>query len=242
MFITFRKWTVYYLLCLIALVVTFALITKQGETVQTAANTSFNNDKAILIIDPGHGGEDGGAVASDGTNESNINLSVALTAADIARFLGWEVVMTRQDDVSIHDSNAQTLREKKVSDLKNRAQLCNSIENGILISIHQNSMPAAKSVRGAQVFCNENSQSMELANTIQTVLNQTLNGKNKKESKLIGGTSYLMKSVTVPAVLVECGFLSNEAEAQLLKTAEYQRKLSLCIISSVSAHLTITKK
>ena len=208
---------------------------------QTAAETS-RDDREILIIDPGHGGEDGGAVASDGTIESNINLSVAMTAADLARFLGWEVVMTREEDISIHDNSAKTIREKKVSDLKNRAQICNNIKNGILISIHQNSIPAARNVRGTQVFCNDNTGSMELANKMQTVFNQTLNKEHTKESKLIGNSSYLMKSVTIPAVLIECGFLSNEAETQLLKTMEYQRKLSVCIIGSVSSHLCPKEK
>lgn len=237
MFITFRKWTIYYVLCLVALLVTFALITRQGESVQTAADAFVGESVPILIIDPGHGGEDGGAVAIDGTIESHINLAVSSTVADIARLLGWEVMMTRQEDISIHDDTAQTIREKKVSDLKNRVELCNAVEHGILVSIHQNSMPAAKSVRGAQAFYNENSGSPALAQAIQVVLNQTINVGRPKESKPIGGSSYLMKSVTIPAVLIECGFLSNEADTQLLKTAEYQRKLSVCIVSALTDYL-----
>lgn len=242
MFITFRKWTVYYLFCLIALVVAFALITQEGESVQTTASFHFSEQIPVLVIDPGHGGEDGGAVASDGTVESHINLSIASTTADLARLLGWKIVMTRDEDISIHDSSAKTLREKKVSDLKNRAQLCNSIENAILVSIHQNSIPAAKNVQGAQVFYNEITGSYELAQEIQTILNQTLNSGHTKESKQMGSNNYLMRSVEVPAVLIECGFLSNEAETQLLKTPEYQLKLSLCIVASVTNHFTVSEK
>lgn len=242
MFITFRKWTVYYLLCLIALVLSFAWIAKRGEAVNAIANAYTSEEIPVLIIDPGHGGEDGGAVSADGTIESHINLSIALTAEELARFLGWQTVMTRDDDISIHDSTAQTLREKKVSDLKNRVLLCNDTENGILISIHQNSMPAAKSVRGAQVFYNDTDEGAVMAQAIQNVLNQTLNLNTKKEIKQIGSNSYLMKSVSRPAVLVECGFLSNEAECQLLKTAEYQQKVSLCIIGAVSSYLSSAKK
>lgn len=242
LFITFRKWTIFYILSLIALVVSFALITQKGESIQTSAETSFANDVPILIIDPGHGGEDGGAVASDGTIESHINLAIALTVSDLARFLGWEVYMTREEDISIHDSSAQTLREKKVSDLKNRVKFCNDIRNGILVSIHQNSLPAAKSVRGAQVFYNEIAGSAELANTTQVVLNQTINASHKKEIKPIGNSSYLMRSVQIPAILVECGFLSNDAETQLLKSPEYQLKIALCVVSAVTVHAHTEEK
>ena len=242
MFITFRKWTVYYLLCLIALVISFAWIAKRGEAINTIADAYTSEGSPVLIIDPGHGGEDGGAVSADGTVESHINLSIALTMDDLARFLGWETIMTRDDDTSIHDSTAQTLREKKVSDLKNRVLLCDSAENGILISIHQNSMPAAKSVRGAQVFYNAVDGSPQMAQAIQSVLNQALNLNNKKEIKQIGSNSYLMKSVSRPAVLVECGFLSNETECQLLKTAEYQQKVALSIIGAVTNYLTSIRK
>lgn len=242
MFITFRKWTVYYFLCFITLIVSFVLIEKRGEVVQVIANASGSKEFPIIIIDPGHGGEDGGAVSADGTIESHINLSIASTSADLARFLGLKVVMTREEDVSIHDDTAKTLREKKVSDLKNRVSLCDSIENGILVSIHQNSMSSAKSVRGAQVFYNETNEGVELAQTIQNILNQTINSDHKKETKPIGSSSYLMRSVSVPAVLVECGFLSNDAECQLLKSTEYQRKISLCIIAAVSSYLHSSEK
>lgn len=242
MFITFRKWTVYYVLCLVLLIFSFAMIAKRGEAVQVIANASGSEDFPIIIIDPGHGGEDGGAVSSDGTIESHINLSIAIASADLARFLGWEIVMTREDDISIHDNTAKTLREKKVSDLKNRVSLCDNIANGLLVSIHQNSMPSAKSVRGAQVFYNETNEGVELAQNIQNILNQTINFNHKKETKPIGNSSYLMRSVSAPAVLVECGFLSNETECQLLKSTEYQRKISLCIIAAVSSYLSSSKK
>lgn len=242
MFITFRKWTVYYFLCLLALIVSFTLIAKRGEAVQTVASAYSAENAPVLIIDPGHGGEDGGAISEDGTVESHINLSIARTSADLARFLGWEIVMTRDDDISIHDENAKTLREKKVSDLKNRVSLCENTTNGILISIHQNSMPSAKSVRGAQVFHNGVTESAQLAQAIQKILNQTLNSAHKKEIKAIGNSSYLMKSVSIPAVLVECGFISNEADCQLLKSIEYQQKIALCIIGAVSNYLISSEK
>ena len=236
MFITLRKWTIVYILSLVSLIISFALITRQGDAIQTSAEHTYDTNIPVLIIDPGHGGEDGGAVSADGTIESHINLTISLITSDLARLLGWEVYMTRQEDISIHDSSAKTLREKKVSDLNNRAKLCNSIENGILVSIHQNSMPSAKHVRGAQVFYNQISESAELAQTAQEIFNKTINCDHKKSAKPIGDSSYLMKSVQIPAILVECGFLSNDSETQLLKSPEYQLKIALCIIGSIHAH------
>lgn len=235
MFLVFRKWTIIYILSMIVLVVSFALILRRGEVVHSSSDIVLL-EAPILIIDPGHGGEDGGAVAPDGTVESHINLAIAETAENLARFMGWSVYMTRSEDISIHDSNAQTLREKKRSDLKNRVELCNRVENGILVSIHQNSMPSAKSVRGAQVFYNECYGSAELANAIQNVLNRSINQNRPKETKMIGSSSYLMKNVTIPAALVECGFLSNESEVTLLKSKEYQKKLAVCIVGAVAGY------
>ena len=241
MFITFRKWTLIYILCLTTLVIGFTLILQRGTAVPTANFTTVDTKMYTLIIDPGHGGEDGGAVSSDGTIESQINLSVGILSADLARFLGWEVCMTRDQDISIHDENAQTLREKKVSDLKNRVSLCEQIRNGILLSIHQNSLPSAKSVRGAQVFFNDNSGSAELAQVIQTALNQTVNQSYTKAPKRIGDASYLMKHVSITAVLIECGFLSNDTDTQLLRSGEYQKKLAVCIIAASAEHLSKTE-
>ena len=223
------------------LVICFALIMQKGGAVQSASVVAIQ-EFPILIIDPGHGGEDGGAVASDGTIESHINLSIALVAEDLAKLMGWTVCMTRREDVSIHDNGAQTLREKKVSDLKNRVKLCNRIANGVLISIHQNSLPSAKSVCGAQVFYNEYPGSDELAHTVQSILNQTINQNRNKEPKAIGNSSYLMKNVGMPAILVECGFLSNDREAELLQTSEHQKKLAVFIIAAAAGYLNSTGK
>ena len=235
MFITIRKWTALYVISLLMLVIGFTLIMQQGEAVQTSANTG-TDALLTLIIDPGHGGEDGGAVAADGTVESHINLAIAKSTSDLAHLLGWNVMMTRTEDISIHSSDAQTLREKKVSDLKNRVAFCNGVDSSILISIHQNSLPSSPKTRGAQVFYSDTAGSAELAESIQQIFNKTINQKQIKEKKNIQG-NYLMKHVTSPAVLVECGFLSNEDETRLLKSREYQVKIALAIISAATMHL-----
>lgn len=182
------------------------------------------------MIDAGHGGEDGGAVSSDGVVESDINLAISADLSVLLSFLGEQTVMTRKEDISIYSAGAETLHEKKVSDLKNRVALVNETPHAVLVSIHQNSMPNAKSVHGAQVFYREGGE--ELAKSVQGALNQTLNDK-EKAAKSIPDTIYLMKNVTCPAILVECGFLSNAEETRKLQTSEHQKSLTITIAAGI---------
>lgn len=184
--------------------------------------------KHILVIDAGHGGEDGGAVSVSGVSESVINLAVARRLEMILGLYGVNSVMLREADISLHDSAAQTLREKKVSDLRNRVEAINSTENGVLLSIHQNSYPDAR-YSGAQVFYAPTSGSRELGEFVQEVLRQTLDADNDRQAKQIPDTVYLMNHVDCQAILVECGFLTNPAEDQLLQTPEYQTKLAAAL-------------
>lgn len=193
-------------------------------TFQTAAPA------ATVVIDAGHGGVDGGAVAQDGTVESGINLAVAKTVRELFLFCGIEPVMTRETDVSLHSDDAATIAQKKVSDLKNRVALINANPQAVLISIHQNSLPTAPSVRGAQVFYNTVDGAAELAHTMQQTLNAAINTHAAKTEKQIPSTIYLMQHAQIPAVLVECGFLSNAEETALLKTEEHRLRLALCIV------------
>ena len=213
----------------------FAIIMKIGDAVPASSNTITNHDLPTLIIDPGHGGEDGGAIGVDGTVESQINLEISLKAADIARLIGIPVIMTRNKDISIYDEKAETLRQKKISDLKNRVSICEEVDNGLLISFHQNSLPEANTVKGAQVFYYNENACLELATEIQHQLNRYFNIGREKNAKFIGASSYLMRNVSCPAILIECGFLSNYDECKLLQTKEYQNKLALVIMRS--AHI-----
>ncbi len=198
----------------------------QSEMVFRSADAS----SVRVVLDPGHGGEDGGAVAVDGTAESGINLAIALRLRELFRFCGEEPLMTRETDISIHAGDAETLRQKKVSDLKNRVALINANPQAVLISIHQNSLPEAPSVHGAQVFFNTVSGADTCAASIQAALNQNINDRDKA-AKQIPSTIYLMQNAEIPAVLVECGFLSNAAETALLQTGQHQMKLALAILS-----------
>ncbi len=189
----------------------------------------------VVVIDAGHGGEDGGAVAEDGTVESGINLAVARELDALLRFLGCETKMTRTGNAAIYSDGAETLREKKSSDLKNRAALVNETPNAVLLSIHQNSLPSSRRVRGAQVFHARTEGSEALAESIQTALNAAVNTGNEKSRKRIDESVYLMKNVNCPAVLVECGFLSNAEEAALLRQEGYQRRLSVTVAAGFLA-------
>lgn len=189
--------------------------------------------KPVYVVDAGHGGEDGGALSAKGEKESDINLAIARRLDEALLFLGRETRMTRREDVSIYSDGAESLREKKKSDLKNRVALVNGIPGAVLVSIHQNSLPSVPSVHGAQVFYGSVPWSGELAASVQTSLNQCVNQAHEKHEKEIDPSVYLMKHVTVPAILVECGFLSNAAEAEMLQEPDHQKTLSIAIAAGL---------
>jgi len=190
--------------------------------------SSMDISSITVVIDPGHGGEDGGAVSADGTGESQLNLEVSLRLNDLLRFIGQRTQMTRTEDISIH-TEGDTIRARKASDIRNRVSLVNSTPNAVLLSIHQNSLPSSPVTHGAQVFWNRQEGGEVLANVLQDALNQSINPGNEKHPKPIPATIYLMKHVTAPAALVECGFLSNQAETALLRHPAYQTKLAMAI-------------
>lgn len=187
----------------------------------------------IVIIDAGHGGEDGGAVSADGVAESHINLSIAKRVENILLFLGQETMMTRTGEEAVYSSDATTLREKKASDLKNRVAMVNEQEHAVLLSIHQNSLPSHPSVHGAQVFYNTVEPGQAMAESVQQVLNQIVNNGNEKATKPIDSSVYLMKNSQAPSILVECGFMSNANEVRLLQNQDYQLRLAACIVAGL---------
>lgn len=194
---------------------------------------SENVGTPIYVLDAGHGGEDGGAVSKDGVKESDINLIITTELDALLQFLGQDTVLTRSDDVSIYSDDAQTLRQKKVSDLKNRVALVNATPGAILVSIHQNSLPQVPSVHGAQVFYGTIPPGEAIAASVQSTLNQSVNNGNEKHEKKIEPTIYLMKNVTCPAILIECGFVSNTAETAKLQEPDYQKTLAVAIAAGL---------
>ena len=184
----------------------------------------------LVILDAGHGGADGGAVSRDSAvTESAVNLQIVRRLASLLRFCGQNVSLTRTDEGDLSSPYAATIREQKVSDLKNRAAVVNDAGASVLLSIHQNSLPSHPQVHGAQVFYGTVTGSAQLAQGVQAALNQTINPTNEKVCKAIGADIYLMKEVRCTAVLVECGFLSNDIEAHKLCSEEHQKQLALAI-------------
>ena len=183
-----------------------------------------------LLLDAGHGGEDGGAVSKSGVVESSVNLSIVRRLRELWLFCGVEPELTREGEEAVYSEGAQTLREKKVSDIKNRVAQINNGTDGYFISIHQNSLPSNPKVHGAQVFYNQPSGAEVLAQAVQQTLNTVVNEKAKSASAIDSGI-YLMAHARLPGILVECGFLSNPAETELLQQEGHQRKLALCIFA-----------
>ena len=206
----------------------------QGNAAFTAAFAPGEEGASpVVVVDAGHGGEDGGAVAADGTVESGLNLAIARRVRDLLTFAGVPTTVTREGDAASYDPGSATLREKKVSDLHNRVALVNELPGAVLLSIHQNSLPSSPSTRGAQVFWNRQEGAEELAASIQESLNGAVNAGHEKKAAQVPSSVYLMKEITAPGVPVECGFLSNAAETEQLKAPAYQTKLAAAIAAGV---------
>lgn len=184
-----------------------------------------------LVLDAGHGGEDGGAVSLTGTPESEINLAIVLKLRDVLGLYGVDPILLRETDISLHDGDAGTLREKKRSDLKNRVAAIEAVEGGTLLSIHQNTYPGSR-YHGAHVFYAPTEGSQALAEHFQNSIKTALQPDNQRAVKKIPDSVYIMNHVTCPAVLIECGFLTNPEEEAMLRNEDYQRKLSAIIAAA----------
>ena len=190
-----------------------------------------------IIIDAGHGGEDGGATSCTGKLESSFNLQISLRLNDLLHLLGYDTAMIRTSDVSIY-TKGETIAQKKVSDLKERVRIANSMDNALLLSIHQNTFSDSR-YHGAQVFYAKTANSAELAKQLQSTFTSTINSGSNRQCKKADGI-YLMEHVSCTGILVECGFLSNPEEEARLRSAEYQKKICCVIASSVSTYLSNT--
>ncbi len=185
-------------------------------------------NQRTLILDPGHGGADGGAVSVTGTSESVINLDVALRCRDLAGLFGVTADMTRETETLDYPQDAQTIHAKKVWDTKSRTEFINSAENAVLISIHQNKYTTA-APHGSQVLYAATEGSQALGETLQELMTQAT-GESKRKAARIGGDIYIMNHIDCPAVLVECGFVSYAVEAKNLEEPAYQLKLASVIV------------
>ena len=197
---------------------------------KSAAETEAVADP-ILVIDAGHGGADGGAVAADGTLESEVNMDIALRLQALARFWGVQTIMTRAGEDIDYPSDATTISAKKIADQHARVELINTTPGAVLISIHQNNYPAA-SPFGIQVFYGSAAGSDGLASIMQDNMTGQLCQTNRRVASPVDGSVYLMKNAGCTAVLVECGFLSNPDDLNHLKSGSYRLELAAVMLSS----------
>lgn len=226
-----------YLIILAVLLISFCIVMFSAFSNITAhTSADIDDDRITVIIDAGHGGEDGGAEV-DGVLEKDINLSIADKLADTLRLCGVRVTEIRDEDISVYDDSAQTLREKKVSDLKHRVEIVNGSENNILVSIHQNKFDNS-AYSGAQVFYSSNNdKSRVLAGSIRNSVVSLLQNDNTRELKPANSDIYLLDNATVPAVIVECGFLSNDEERAKLLDSGYQSEMAYSIAMGVLEYI-----
>lgn len=195
---------------------------KSNNTVQTNALPITNK---IIVLDAGHGLPDAGAEGFNGTTEQAINLSIALKLQKVLEQSGAKVILTRSDENGIYELDSKSIKEKKVSDAKNRVEIGNNNFADVFISIHLNKFPPSQIYRGWQTFYKkDNEDSKILAEFIQENLNKNIEFKNDRLAASINNI-YVIDNLKVPAVIVECGFLSNPDETELLKTDNYQNKL-----------------
>ena len=223
MLFVLKKKKVLTILIVVALAVFVSGILK--EKISETKETFLPSEGKTIIIDAGHGAPDGGAVGSTGILEKDLNLSVAKMLQKFFESNGTRVLLTRSDDNGIYDVSG-SIKNKKVSDIKNREEFIKEANAELFISVHMNKFPEEK-YSGPQVFYSANNEKSELlAKCIQESMIAALNPEKKREIKKADENIYLLKKTQIPAVLVECGFLSNPQEEQKLKDEKYQRQLA----------------
>lgn len=216
------------LLCC-ALLVLVALSLLLNDRLTKTASVSLSSQLPLVILDAGHGGEDGGALAPDGTNEKDLNLSLTLKLNESLQKLGFRTLLTREKDELHYPADALAIRQKKVSDLRYRLELTEKNPDSVFLSIHMNQFSVSR-YYGAQVFYSGNHpQSAMLAQAIQDSIVKRTQPENKRQIKQSGQEIYLLHQTHVPAVMVECGFLSNPQELEKLKDDHYQQQLASAI-------------
>lgn len=223
-----KKWiTVTALILCVCLISMISISEKQYIFTSAKAD-----DLPQIILDAGHGGFDGGAVASDGTVEKDINLNITLTVASFLKQNGFEVILTRENDVSTDDVETKKIATRKKSDLKNRLDLMKDYSDAVFVSVHLNKFTTS-AASGSQVFYSKSEKSKLLGDCIQKSIVSLIQPENTRVNKQTTSSTYLLYNATIPTVLVECGFLSNKAELEKLKTKDYQNKMAFCIYCGI---------
>lgn len=213
----------------ILLLISVFFLSKEAAVV---SNETAEKEK-VIVIDAGHGGADPGMIGIGGLEEKGINLAVSMKLKEALENQGFTVVMTRQEDKGLYEAGT---RNKKVQDMQNRIEIMEKAKPILAVSIHQNSY-TEESVKGPQVFYYETSaEGQKLAVNIQSALNTELSTERPRKEK--GNTSYfLLKKSPCVLNIVECGFLTNKQEAELLQTEEYQQKIVEAVAKGIVQYM-----
>ena len=219
--------------CVVVLAISGAVKSAQ-DAKSTMAETE---NKQVILLDAGHGGIDSGGVGINGVYEKDVNLSIVKYLGSLLTLSGYEVVYTRTEDISIYDNGVEGIRNQKVSDMKNRLEMVENYPDSIFLSIHQNQYTDKAYFGGQMFYTTNNSGNFRLATIMQDKFAELQTG-NDREVKLIDNNLYLFKDTKQPALLIECGFLSNESDAANLSNSEYQKKVAFTIFSGLTEYLT----
>lgn len=219
-----------FIVYIVILIIYIFFVIKAFMSIDSYSTVNTNADSIqTIIIDAGHGGDDGGAVAN-GIVEKDVNLSISKKLYNIFKASGFNVKMTRNSDEMINDYG-DSLRERKISDMKKRLGIFNSSENNVVISIHQNKF-TQEQYFGTQIFYSTNNpKSLALANSVKSNVQALLQPDNEREVKPATRDIYLLYNSKVPSIIVECGFISNFNEANKLKQESYQNEIAFTIYS-----------
>ncbi len=206
-----------------------------GKNLVTEATANIPYEK-IIILDPGHGGEDAGATGVNGAYEKDLNLQMAFEIGAALEEKGYIVVYTRTDDKLLYTEEQNIKGIRKISDLKNRCKVAERYPDSIFVSIHMNSFGSEK-YSGLQVYYSEkNDESRALADAIQNKVIADIQKENNRVTKP-GKDMYILENVDNTAVLIECGFLTNRAECEKLSEKEYQKELSFSIVCAIIEYI-----
>ena len=196
-----------------------------------------SKSEITIVLDAGHGGEDGGC-EGHGLIEKDLNLDIVMRLSSLLKEHGINVILTRDTDILLYDVNSDYRGQKKAQDVRKRLEIAKNQENPVLISIHMNYFAQTR-YSGLQVWYSKNdARSKILANLIQTEVKSSLQPENKRVTKEATSSIFLLHNASFPAVLIECGFLSNPQEAQNLADEKYRQELSSLIFKSIMEYIS----
>ncbi|MEE0969321.1 MAG: N-acetylmuramoyl-L-alanine amidase [Clostridia bacterium] len=214
----------------------YKIIETYEKSEEGAVDADISNAMPTVIIDAGHGGEDGGTEGKNGVKEKDLNLDIAFKLRDILKAYGMNVILTRSEDILLYDRNVDYKGHKKSLDLKARLDIAKSVPDSIFVSIHMNAYPSDK-YSGLQVWYSKNDTGSKLlADTVQSLIRERLQNENNRKIKAADSSIYLLDRAVSPSVLVECGFLSNPAECEKLSDENYRRSVAFVISMAIMSY------